>query len=231
VTTAAAVLLLPCALLTAQELRVRSVQGQADVQPDHIATQRNSQVDIELGLFAGFRLQANSRILIGRRGDGRYRLELVQGGLTYDVVTAAAPSVEIATPSVGVWPAIPGLYEISVTSASESVIVARAGRIEVVAPAGSQWVETGQKLIARGSPQDPRFRIVSALSVWRRLAILVSNLHLSGGNGAASDDTSTTDSSSASSSSHSSSPAHSSAPVTQSSASAAAAASHSGHGK
>ena len=225
----AALLLLPCALLTAQDLRVRSVKGQADVQPDAITTGRNSQADIEIGPAAAFRLQGNSQIRIGRRDDGRYRIELLRGALTYDVLSAGAPSVEIATPSVGAWPTIPGQYEISVSRAVESAIVARAGSIEVVAPAGSEWVNEGQKMIARGSAAAPQFKIVSALSVWRRLAILVSNLNLGAGTGS-SDDSSSSDSSS-NSSSAASSTAHSSAPVAQSSASAASTGSHSGHGK
>jgi hypothetical protein len=84
-------------------------------------------------------------------------------------------------------------------------------------------------MIARGSAAAPQFKIVSALSVWRRLAILVSNLNLGAGTGS-SDDSSSSDSSSNSSSAASSAP-HSSAPVAQSSASAASTGSHSGHGK
>jgi ferric-dicitrate binding protein FerR (iron transport regulator) len=225
-----ALLLLPCALLTAQELRVRSTKGRADVQPDAITTKSNSYADVEFGPAAGFRLQADSQIRIGRRDDGRYRIELLRGALTYDVVAPGAPGVEIATPSVAAWPLVPGQYDISISRAAESVIVARAGSIEVVAPSGSEWVNTGQKMIARGSPAAPQFKIVSALSVWKRLAILVSNLSLGGGAGTGTDDSGSSDSGSSSSASNSSS-AHSSAPVTQSSASAAATGSHSGHGK
>jgi hypothetical protein len=225
----AALLLLPCALLTAQELHVRSVKGQADVQPDAITTGRGSYADIDFGPAAGFRLQANSQIRIGRRDDGRYRIDLLRGGLTYDVVYPGAPAVELATPSVAAWPVIPGQYEISVSRAAESVIVARVGSVEVVAPAGSQWVDTGQKMIVRGSSAAPQFKIVSAISVWRRLAILVSNLNLGAGNGSV--DTESSDSGSSSSGSSSSPAPHSSASATQSSASAAATGSHSGHGK
>ena len=225
----AALLLLPCALLTAQGLRVRSVKGQADVRPDAITTGRNGQADIEIGPAAGFRLRPNSQIAIGHRADGRYRIELLRGSMTYDVISPGAPSVELATPNVSAWPSIPGQYDISISRAIESAIVARAGSIEVVAPAGSEWVNEGQKMIARGSPAAPQFKIVSAISVWRRLAILVSNLNLGAGTGT-SDDSSSSDSSPNSSNSASSTP-HSSAPVAQSSASAASTGSHSGHGK
>jgi ferric-dicitrate binding protein FerR (iron transport regulator) len=224
----AALLLLPCALLTAQDLHVRSVKGQTDVQPGGITTGRKSQADIEFGSTAGFRLQAESEIRIGRH-DGRYRLELVRGSLVYDVISPGAPEVEIVTPSVSVWPSIPGQYEISLNRAAESIIVARAGSVAVVAPAGSEWVDAGQKMIARGPAAAPQFKIVSAIPVWRRLAILMSNLKLGGGTG--SDDSGSTDSGSSSSQPAASTATHSSTASQQSSASAAATGSHSGHGK
>jgi hypothetical protein len=225
----AALLLLPCALLTAQDLRVRSVKGQTDVQPGGITTGRKSLADIEFGPTAGFRLQADSQIRIGRHDDGRYRIELVRGSLVYDVISPGAPEVEIGTPSVSVWPSIPGQYEISLNRAAESVIVARAGSVAVVAPAGSEWVDAGQKMIARGPAAAPQFKVVSALSVWRRLAILMSNLNVGGGTG--SDDSGSTDTGSSSSQPAAATSTHSSTASQQSSASAAATGSHSGHGK
>ena len=225
----AVLLLLPCALLTAQELHVRSVKGKADVRPDAITTASNSQVEVDLRPSAGFRLQPNSEIRITRTDEGRYRFDLVRGALTYDVTDPVAKAVEVATPSVSAWPAVPGTYEIAVSKSAESTIVARSGHIEVVAPAGSQWVDAGQKMIARGSRLDPQFRIVSAYSVWKRLAVWASNINWGGG--ASSGDDSSSSSSSDSGGSSSTPAAHSSAAAVSSSSSAAATGSHSGHGK
>jgi hypothetical protein len=50
----------------------------------------------------------------------------------------------------------------------------------VTAAGGEQWLELGQKMIARGPRVNPEFRIVSALSWWRQLASMLQNIQIGG---------------------------------------------------
>jgi hypothetical protein len=59
--------------------------------------------------------------------------------------------------------------------------------VEVIAPGGAQWVYAGQKMIARGDPANPEFRITRSGSRFLRAMVLLSEvlqaIDLSGGFG------------------------------------------------
>jgi hypothetical protein len=122
------------------------------------------------------RVEKNSQI---RMTDDQ--VELTSGTLTFQVQDADAAQVEILTPSVSVKAYAEGVYRISVRKTGESEITAQSGRIVVMAPGGEQWLEAGQKMIARGPRANPQFRIVSAVAWWRRLASLLQNMQIGGG--------------------------------------------------
>jgi hypothetical protein len=132
---------------------------------DRIATGPNARVDIQFDSTNTFRLGSNAEVRLMPSASGRYQTELVKGELSL-----STPSIAVDTPSVSVRPANAGVYRIAVNGAGESEITVRTGEVEVFAPSGSQWVSAGQKMVARGSPSDPEFKIVSAVSKWRRAA-------------------------------------------------------------
>src|SRR5208283_243232 len=72
-------------------------------------------------------------------------------------------SVEVDTPSVSVRPSRVGAYRVSVNETGETEVTARAGSVEVFSPRGSQWVNSGQTLIARGDPANPEYQVVAAV--------------------------------------------------------------------
>ena len=53
-------------------------------------------------------------------------------------------------------------------SSGETQIIADAGNIEVAAPTGSEWLMQGRKMLARGPADNPEFKIVDAVSRWRK---------------------------------------------------------------
>jgi hypothetical protein len=137
---------------------------------DRIATGPNARVDIEFDSTNTFRIGSNAEIRLMPSASGRYQTELVKGDITYNVQGPSTPSVAVDTPSVSVRPTNEGVYRIALNGAGESEITVRSGEVEVFAPSGSQWIGAGQKMVARGSPSDPEFKIVSAIPKWRRAA-------------------------------------------------------------
>src|SRR5436190_19542817 len=112
-----------------------------------------------------------------------YQIEVTGGTVTYELRNAVAARVEILTPSVTVKAFEEGTYRIEVRKSGESELTAQTGRMMVAAPGGEQWVEAGQKMIARGPMANPEFRIVSGMAWWRRLAGLLQNMQIGGGGG------------------------------------------------
>jgi hypothetical protein len=118
-----------------------------------------------------------------------HRVELKRGTVVFHLENSGAPPVEIVTPSVTIQPYFAGDYRVEVNRFGETVIVPYGGDLRVVAPSGSQWLPVGQKMIARGSAADPEFRIVSAVSRWRRFADRLANIaHIAWSSGGASYD-------------------------------------------
>ncbi len=119
-----------------------------------------------------------------------HRVELTRGAVTFHLADSGAPPVEIVTPSVTIQPYFAGDYRIEVNRFGESVITPYGGDLRIVAPSGTQWVSVGHKMIARGSPADPEFRVVAnAPSRWRRIASLVAAaIQINAGAGGGSDD-------------------------------------------
>jgi hypothetical protein len=78
--------------------------------------------------------------------------------------------MELDTPTVSVRPAKLGTYRISVNQDAESEITARSGDVEIFTPRGSQWVYSGQTMLARGTASDPEYQIVQAAGIddWDR---------------------------------------------------------------
>jgi hypothetical protein len=151
---------------------------------DRIATGPNSRVDIQFDSTSTFRLGGNAEVRLMQSASGRYQTELVTGE-----ISLSSPSIAVDTPSVSVQPANQGIYRIAVNAARESEITVRAGEVEVFAPSGSQRVIAGQKMVARGSPSDPEFKIVSAIPRWRRAArIFLSSVQLGATASSASSD-------------------------------------------
>jgi hypothetical protein len=129
---------------------------------DHISTGPNSRAEIEFDAANLVRLGGTAEVRIGALEAGRLQLELAHGTVTYRVLRASATNAEVDTPNISVKPTRIGVYRISVTDSGETELTVRAGDLEVFSPRGSQWVNAGQTMVARGSTADPEFQIVAA---------------------------------------------------------------------
>jgi hypothetical protein len=134
---------------------------------DQLATAGRASAEVQFDNRV-FQLGANTGIRLAWAESGAYRVAIDQGTVTCQVVAAPAAALELATPSVRLKPEAAGVYRVAVTAAGESQITAQAGNVEVFAPAGSVWVLAGQKMLARGPADNPEFKIVSAVSKWRK---------------------------------------------------------------
>jgi hypothetical protein len=137
---------------------------------DRIATSQNSRAEVQFDSANVLRIGGNAEIHLALLESGRYHLEIAHGTVTYRILRQSNADIEVNTPSVSVRPAREGAFRISVTEAGESEITARQGDVEIFTPKGTQWVYSGQTMMARGSAADPEFQVVtaSALDDWDR---------------------------------------------------------------
>ena len=129
---------------------------------DHISTGPNSRAEIEFNSANLVRLGGTAEIRIAALDANRLQIELPRGTVTYRVLRPSTTNAEVDTPNISVRPSKVGNYRISVTASGQTELIVRAGDVEVFSPRGSQWVNAGQMMIARGSTADPEFQIVAA---------------------------------------------------------------------
>ncbi len=128
---------------------------------DRISTGPNSRAEIEFNSANLVRLGGTAEIRIAALDANQLQLELSHGTITYRVLRPSTTNAEVDTPNISVRPSKVGTYRISVTAAGQTELIVRAGDVEVFSPRGSQWVNAGQMMIARGSTADPEFQIVA----------------------------------------------------------------------
>ena len=137
---------------------------------DQVATGPNSRAEVEFDASNLLRLGANGEVRLTQLEYGRMQMEMAKGVMTYRVQRGTGGNVEIDTPSLSVRPSKQGSFRISVNDAGETEVTARGGDVEVFTPHGSQWVPSGQTLLARGASTDAEFQIVAAggMDEWDR---------------------------------------------------------------
>ncbi len=131
---------------------------------DQIATGPNSRAEVQFDSANMLRIGGSAEIHMAQLENRRYQLELARGMVTFRVLRASDANVEVDTPSVSVRPSRQGSYRITVKDTGETEITVRSGNVEVFTPHGSQWVNTGQTMLARGTTADPEFQIVAAIA-------------------------------------------------------------------
>ena len=131
---------------------------------DQIATGPNSRAEVQFDSANMLRIGGNAEIHLAQLESRRYQMELARGTVTFRVLRASEANVEVDTPSVSVRPSRQGSYRITVKDTGETEITVRSGDVEVFTPHGSQWVNAGQTMVARGATADPEFQIVAALA-------------------------------------------------------------------
>ncbi|HUB82870.1 MAG TPA: DUF6600 domain-containing protein [Bryobacteraceae bacterium] len=126
---------------------------------DRIATGQNSRAEVQFDAANVLRIGGNAEIHLALLENGKYHIEIARGTVTFRTLRQGHADIELNTPSVSVRPAMVGAVRISVTEAGESEITARAGDVEVFTPQGTQWIYSGQTMMARGSASDPEFQM------------------------------------------------------------------------
>jgi len=129
---------------------------------DRISTGPNSRAEVEFDAANLLRLGGMAEIRISALEAGRLQVELSHGTVTYRVLRPSSTNAEVDTPNISIKPSRVGAYRISVTDAGQTEVTVREGDVEIFSPRGSQWVNAGQMMIARGSTADPEFQIVTA---------------------------------------------------------------------
>lgn len=130
---------------------------------DRVLTGPGSRAEVQLDWSNLLRLSSNAEARLADLQNQRYQIQVARGTVTFRVLRDTQADIEISTPSVAVRPSERGIYRVTVNEDGTSEITVRQGEAEVFTPSGSEQIQEGQTMLARGNPTDPEFQIVQAI--------------------------------------------------------------------
>jgi len=131
---------------------------------DRVATGASSRAEVQFDSANLVRVGANAEIRLAELGNNHYHLQITHGTVTFRVLRESQAKVEIDTPTVSVRPVHIGAYRIYVQGDGQTEITVRLGTVEVTTPKGTEQLQAGQTMLARGNPSDPEFRVDPAIA-------------------------------------------------------------------
>ena len=137
---------------------------------DRLLTGSSSRAEVQLD-FANFvRVGPNSEVRFTGMDVKNFQLQLAAGTMTFRVLRQGQAQSEVDTPSVAVRPVRQGIYRVTVREDGTSEITVRNGEAEIYSQAGSERLEAGQTMDARGPASDPEFQVAQAIppDAWDR---------------------------------------------------------------
>jgi hypothetical protein len=135
---------------------------------DRVSTGTGSRAEVQFDSANLIRVGANAEIRLAELGLNHYHLQVAHGTVSFRVLRPSQAKVEIDTPTVSVRPSHVGAYRIYVQEDGQTEITVRLGDVQVTTPRGTEQLQAGQTMLARGTADDPEFRIVPAIAmdVW-----------------------------------------------------------------
>jgi hypothetical protein len=130
---------------------------------DHVLTGPNARAEVQFEYGNMVRLDAQTDLRIANLQNGVIQLQLAAGTVTYNILRDSRMQVEIDTPSVAMHPTSRGAFRVSVDQDGQSALTVRAGTADINSPKGSQPLQAGQTMYARGDAADPEFQVADAI--------------------------------------------------------------------
>jgi hypothetical protein len=131
---------------------------------DRVSTGSNSRAEVQFDSANLIRVGANAEIRLAELGLNHYHLQVAHGTVTFRVLRESQARVEVDTPTVSIRPSHIGVYRVYVQGDGQTEITVRMGVLEVATPKGTEQLQAGQTMLARGNPADPEFRIDPAIA-------------------------------------------------------------------
>ena len=132
------------------------------VADDRVYGGPGSRIELQFDYSSFLRMAGDSEIRIAQLEAGHYVIQVARGTVQFALLQGTQrPDIEIETPSISVRPMVQGEYRVTVLEDGTTQATVRMGQAEVSTPRGTQRLDPGRTMLARGSQSDPEFQMVS----------------------------------------------------------------------
>ena len=133
------------------------------VVDDRLITGPASRAEAQLDYANMVRLWSLTEVRFAELETERYTVQVARGTVTFRVLRDSRADVEVSTPNISVRPVKKGSYRITVNDDGVTEVTVRSGEADIFTPKGSERLQAGKTMIARGSAADPEFQITAAV--------------------------------------------------------------------
>jgi len=134
------------------------------VAADRILTGDSSRAEVQFDATNMVRLSSSTEVRLSELEYKRYQVQIAAGTVMFHTVRDNDAQAEISTPTVLVRPVRRGSIRVSVGLDGMTQITVRSGQAEVFGPTGSEYLNPGQTMLARGPASDPEVQTVVAIA-------------------------------------------------------------------
>jgi hypothetical protein len=133
------------------------------VVTDRLLTGPNSRAEIQFDASNMIRIGYSTEVRLSGLEYKHIQVQVAVGTVTFRVLQDTDAQIEISSPNVSVRPLRAGAYRVMVREDGSSEISVRTGQADIYSPNGSQVLQAGQTMEARGAASDPEFRVQGAI--------------------------------------------------------------------
>jgi uncharacterized protein DUF6600/FecR-like protein len=130
---------------------------------DRLLTGSSSSAEVQLDYANVIRIAPNSEVRFTGMDVRGFQMQVAAGMVTFRVLRPSQAQTEVDTPSVAVHPLGQGTYRVVVRDDGTSEITLRSGQAEIFSANGSERLQAGQTMNARGTGADTEFQVVQAI--------------------------------------------------------------------
>jgi ferric-dicitrate binding protein FerR (iron transport regulator) len=137
---------------------------------DRLMTGEGARAEVQLDWSNMLRLAPSTEVRFSELQDKQYQIQIATGMVTFRVLRDTNALAEISTPNVSIRPLKKGVYRIWVRPDGTTQVTVRSGEAEIFSPKGTEHLQAGRTMEARGSSADPEFQVVAAIQLdeWDR---------------------------------------------------------------
>jgi len=149
---------------------VAAVVNNPIMADDRVLTGASARAEVQLDFGNVVRIAPNSEVRFVGMDMKSFQLQVATGSVTFRVLRPSQAQAEVDTPSVAMHPLRQGAYRVTVNEDGTSQITVRSGEAEIYSQNGSEHLQAGQTMNARGAANDPEFQVVQAIApdAWDR---------------------------------------------------------------
>jgi hypothetical protein len=132
---------------------------------DYVTTGNTSRAEIQLDGYAHVRLGHDVQLRFTHLDTNDRSLQLAAGTLELRLLDGPDRSNAIDTPSIAIKPRQGGRYRVTVTPDGQTLVTVRSGDAEIDTPQGTQDLQPGSTLVARGNADNPSVDVHPAIAL------------------------------------------------------------------